>query len=115
MLKELLKNLLKKRPHSGLECAAWGCTALAALGVLRILGLAGTVDYQNAVGQPGMRVSALLGHIALAVALTAAGVYGRKRCLRAVSEKRCALPHSMGNQPRTSALNASISASISRT
>lgn len=116
MLKEMLKNLLKKRPHGGLEYAACGFTALAVGGVVRILGLAGTVDYQNTLGQPGMSVPALLGHIALAVVLTAAGVYGRKRCLRASAEKRCALPRTAGEtQPRTSALNASMSASISRT
>lgn len=116
MLKNTLKNLLKNRPHGGWEYAAWGFTALAVFGVVRILGLAGTMDYQNAIGQPGVSVPALLGRIALAVCLTAAGAYGRKRCLRADAEKRRALPQTAEKpQPRTSALKASMSASISRT
>ena len=82
--------ILKKLPKNAREWEKSLGTALMVYGGIRIYGLAGTTEMQDAVGMPGMSVSALLTHIALSLCLILAGYILRRCALRAPEAKKCA-------------------------
>lgn len=85
----MIQTILKKLPGNAREWSIWLSTALMVFGGLRIFGLAGTLDMQDAAGLPGMSMSLLLGQLALDICLILAGYIGRKCARRAVKMKKC--------------------------
>ena len=84
------RSILEKLPKNAREWGKSLGTALMILGAVRIYGLAGTTEMQDAAGLPGMSVSALLTHIALSLCLILAGYVARRAALRAPEAKKCA-------------------------
>lgn len=112
----MLRNYEKRLSLRTLHRLARAFGALCAVCAVRILGLVGTVDYQNAAGLPGMTLSALTVHLALSLSAAALFWLLRRHCLRCVTARLLAPPMlPQKAQPRTSALKASMSASISAT
>ena len=65
-------------------------TALMVCGAIRIYGLAGTAEMQDAAGLPGMSTAVLLRQLALDLCLILAGYIARRSALRAPTPKKSA-------------------------
>ena len=81
-------SISEKLPKNAREWGKSLGTALMVWGSLRIYGLAGTAEMQDAAGMPGMSVSALLRQLAVSLCLILAGYITRRSALRAPAAKK---------------------------